>query len=164
MPSIEEYAGVPRHRRLDRLTHAPGELAGAIQGRAAEILARRPGADDWCATEVICHLRDTEEAFLDRVRQIVAMDEPRFARSNPNRWAEERQYRRHDAAAALAAFTARRSETVAFLRELPQTAWTRAGVHLDSRGRRTIDDVLAVMAWHDDNHLDQLGRALQGRA
>jgi hypothetical protein len=113
--------------------------------------------------EVLCHLRDNEESFLDRFRQIVALDEPRFPRSNPDRWAEERQYLRHDAAAALAAFGRRRGETLEFLKALAPDAWQRAGVHLDSRGRRTLDEFLAVMAWHDDNHLDQLRRALDGR-
>jgi hypothetical protein len=37
-------------------------------------------------------------------------------------------------------------------------------VQMDSRGRRTLDDFLAVMAWHDPNHIDQLCRALEGRA
>jgi hypothetical protein len=32
------------------------------------------------------------------------------------------------------------------------------------RGRITIDGFLTLMAWHDDNHLDQLQRALDGRA
>jgi len=28
----------------------------------------------------------------------------------------------------------------------------------------SADDILTLMAWHDDNHLDQLKRALDGRA
>jgi hypothetical protein len=28
----------------------------------------------------------------------------------------------------------------------------------------TYDDFVTLMAWHDDNHLDQLTRALDGRA
>jgi hypothetical protein len=28
----------------------------------------------------------------------------------------------------------------------------------------TVDDFVTLMAWHDDNHLDQLKRALEGRA
>jgi hypothetical protein len=28
----------------------------------------------------------------------------------------------------------------------------------------TLDDLLSVLAWHDDNHLDQVKRALEGRA
>ena len=94
---------------------------------------------------------------------IVAMDLPRFVPTNPDRWADERQYLTNDGAAALAAFARRRHETQDFLRQLEPAAWARAGVHIDSRGRRTIDEFLSVMAWHDDNHLDQLRRALDGR-
>jgi hypothetical protein len=57
----------------------------------------------------------------------------------------------------------RRDEMRALFAELPDDAWTRGGVHTDSRGRRTLDELLTVMAWHDDNHLDQLRRALDGR-
>ena len=28
----------------------------------------------------------------------------------------------------------------------------------------TADDFVTLMAWHDDNHLDQLKRALDGKA
>ena len=51
----------------------------------------------------------------------------------------------------------------AMLSTLGPDGWSRAGVHADSRGRRTIEEFLSVMAWHDDNHLDQLRRALDGR-
>jgi hypothetical protein len=91
------------------------------------------------------------------------MDLPRFVATNPDRWADERQYLTNDATVALAAFVRRRTETVELLRQLEPEAWARAGVHIDSRGRRTIDEFLSVMAWHDDNHLDQLRRALDGR-
>jgi hypothetical protein len=161
--TIEEYARQPRERRLARLARTAGELAATIAGHDDAVLARRPEPASWAAVEVLCHLRDNEESFLDRFRQIVAMEEPRFPRSDPDRWAEERQYLRHDAAAALAAFAGRRGETLEFLRALAPDAWQRAGVHLDSRGRRTLDEFLAVMAWHDDNHVDQLRRALDGR-
>jgi hypothetical protein len=94
---------------------------------------------------------------------IVAMYLPRFVATKPDRWADERQYLTNDAVVALAAFTRRRRETLEFLGPLGPEAWARAGVHADSRGRRTIDEFLSVMAWHDDNHLDQLRRALLGR-
>ena len=164
MPSIDEYARRPREERLARLARTPGELADAMRGAVAAVLARRPAPESWAATEVICHLRDNEEWFLERMRLILAMDLPRFVATNPDRWADERQYLTNEAAAALAAFARRRRETLEFLRPLEPDAWARAGVHVDSRGRRTIDEFLSVMAWHDDNHLDQLKRALDGRA
>jgi len=30
--------------------------------------------------------------------------------------------------------------------------------------RITIDRIVGLLAWHDDNHLDQLKRALEGKA
>jgi hypothetical protein len=163
MPSIEEYARRPREERLTRIARTPDELTDAVHRVDAARLARRPAAKSWAPTEVICHLRDNEEWFLERMRLIVAMDLPRFVATNPDRWADERQYLANDGILALAAFVRRRSETLEFLRQLGPAAWTRAGVHVDSRGRRTIDEFLSVMAWHDDNHLDQLRRALEGR-
>jgi hypothetical protein len=113
--------------------------------------------------EVVCHLRDLEESFFDRVTLMLAEDEPRFPTTHPGRWALERQYLRQDAVAAADVFAARRLETLDLFAGLAPEAWARAGHQMDSRGRRTVDDVLTVMAWHDENHLAQLARALAGR-
>ncbi|HEU5321279.1 MAG TPA: DinB family protein [Methylomirabilota bacterium] len=163
MRTLEAYAALGRAERLARLRGAPGALAAAVGSARAEALARRPAPGAWAAVEVLCHLRDLEESFLERLRLIALVHEPRFPTTSPDRWAEERQYLRHDAGEALAAFTRRRGETLAFLDGLAPAAWARAGFQLDSRGRRTVDDFVAVMAWHDDNHLAQLRRALAGR-
>jgi hypothetical protein len=161
--TLEEWASRPRSERLARLARTDAELASAIGDAVPERLGRRPAPASWAGVEVVCHLRDVEESFLLRFRQILAMTDPVFPRSNPDRWAEERQYRRHDARSAAMAFGRRRAETLALLHGVAPDDWTRAGVHTDSRGRRTLDEFLTVMAWHDDNHLDQLRRALDGR-
>ena len=49
------------------------------------------------------------------------------------------------------------------LTALDPEQWKRGGVH-PVRGRFTLDDFATLMAWHDDNHLDQLKRALAGKA
>lgn len=134
-----------------------------VRGAATTTLARRPAPDAWAAVEVVCHLRDLEESFHERLVLIAVDDEPRFPTTHPGRWAVERQYLRHDAAEAAVAFAEWRTRTVALLEWLPSAAWSRAGYQVDSRGRRTIDDFVAVMAWHDENHLAQLTRALAGR-
>ena len=164
MPTIEEYSQRAREERLARIERTPGELAAAVREADPSLLSRRPDAKNWAPVEVLCHLRDNEEWFLERMKLVVAMPEPRFVATNPDRWANERQYMTNDAAVALAAFTGRREETLAFLRALGPDDWSRAGMHADSRGRRTIDEFVSVMAWHDDNHFDQLRRALAGRA
>ena len=97
---------------------------------------------------------------------ILAMDNPKLAfdPTMPDRWAEGSGISGIDAQLALAAFRARRDEA---LRPAPhahtQEQWKRAGIHA-TRGPITINDFVTLMAWHDDNHLDQLKRALEGRS
>src|SRR5712692_1271484 len=163
MPTIEEYAKQSVPQRLGRLERTADELAGAVKGRSESVLARRPDAKNWAGKEVLCHLRDTEEFFQLRFEAIATMDEPKFAAANPDRWAEERQYLRNDAGEAVEAFRRRREENLTALKKLTPEQWKRVGIH-PARGRMSADDVLTLMAWHDDNHLDQLKRALDGRA
>ncbi len=166
MPTMEEYAKQPVTERLARLERTTDELAAAIRGQSEAALARRPDPKNWAAKEVVCHLRDTEELFQGRLEQIRTLDGPRFiplSPDTPDRWAEERQYSRNDPQEALGAFRRRREETLTVLTKLAPEQWQRAGLH-PTRGRMTAEDVLTLMAWHDDNHLDQLRRALQGKA
>src|SRR6059036_1495736 len=158
MPTIEEYAKQPVAQRLGRLERTADELVAAVKGHNPGVLGRRPDGKNWAAVEVLCHLRDVEEFFQLRFEAITTMDEPRFSPANPDRWAEDRQYLRNDAGEALAAFRRRREETLTALRKMTADQWKRAGIH-PARGRMSADDVLTLMAWHDDNHLDQLKRA-----
>ncbi len=165
MPTMEEYAKQPAAERMKRLARTGDELAAAIKGRDEAVLARRPDAKNWAAKECVCHLRDTEEMFMARFNQIMAMDNPKlsFDPATPDRWAAERQYLRHDVQEALAHFRKRRAESLAFLETLTPEQWKRGATHA-TRGLMTIDDFVTLIAWHDDNHLDQLRRALEGRA
>src|SRR3990172_2998161 len=154
MATIEE--------QIARMERTADDFTAATTGVPETVLSRRPDEKNWAPKEIVCHMRDTEEGFMGRFQTILEMDEPRFLPVQPDRWATERQYLRNDAAEALAAFRARRAECLAFLRGLPPEKWERGGIHA-TRGRMTIKDFVALMAWHDDNHLDQLRRALDGK-
>jgi uncharacterized damage-inducible protein DinB len=164
MPTMEEYAKQPREQRMQRLTRTADELAAAVKGQSDAVLSRRPDAKNWAAKEIVCHLRDAEESFGGRFEQILAMDtDPKVGGPNADRIAEERQYLRNDTTDALAAFRRRRQETLEVFGKLTPAQWDKGAIH-PVRGRITIDGFLTLMAWHDDNHLDQLARALDGRA
>jgi hypothetical protein len=161
-PSVDAWFQRTPDERLARLAATPGEVAIAIEGRSAQGLARRPAPGAWAPVEIICHLRDAEEMFGERFAAILTMAEPALAEVEPARWAEERQYLRHDAATALAHFRRRRGESLETLVASSPSDWQRGGEH-PTRGRLTIDMLVAQMAWHDDNHLEQLTRAVEGR-
>jgi len=182
MATRDEYLKQPLEQRLERVARTPGELAALVQDQSGAALSRRPDGKNWAAKEVVCHLRDIEELFMVRFQTMLAMDDPKFLvlgtmppnpaewgiggpvkpAIDPDRWAEERQYLRNDSGTALAAFRERREESLVFLRRLTPEQWQRGSRHV-TLGRVTYGDWVALMAAHDDNHLSQLQRALEGR-
>jgi len=166
MPTLEEVAKQPLEQRLGRMSRTAEDLAAAIRGQSEAALVRRPDSKNWAANEVICHLRDIEEVYFVRIHAILLNDEPKIY-ADPSgaadRFAGDRQYLRNDAVQALAAFRRRREETLALLRSLTLEQRERGCLH-PTRGRITIDAIATMLTWHDDNHLDQLRRALKGKA
>jgi uncharacterized damage-inducible protein DinB len=148
--------------QLARMERTVNDYAAVVKNVSDAQLTKRPDSTNWSAKEVICHVRDTEESFMMRFLSIMAMDDPKFLPVEPDRWAVERQYQRNDVSEALAALKTRREETLRFFRGLKPEQWERGGIHA-TRGRMTLKDFVELMAWHDDNHLDQLKRALDGK-
>ena len=183
MATLAEYSTLALPARLDRLARTPDELAAAISGLTEDTLGRRPAPPAWSPREIVCHLRDVEELFQVRFHTILGASEPEIFvlgaaadqlapwgvrpgvrhPLDPEQWAEDRQYSRQDTGLALAALRRRRADVLALLRPLSSAEWERGGIHL-GRGRLTLGDWVASLAAHDDNHLDQLRRAVDGRA
>jgi hypothetical protein len=163
MLTKDDVTRMPRAERLERLSRTAHELDLAVSDQPQGMLVRRPDAKSWAPTEVVCHLRDTEEFFMLRFQTLAASDEPHLVPADPDRWADERQYIRNDAGEAVRAFRRRREESLAYLRGLSEAQWARSGVH-PTYGRMTVTDIAVMMVWHDDNHLEQLRRALRGEA
>jgi DinB superfamily len=165
MPTLEEVSKQPLEQRLDRMSRTADDLAGAIRGQSEAALVQRPDSKNWAANEVICHLRDIEEVYFVRVHTMLSNDDPKIYAdpSAADRFAEDRQYVRNDATKALGAFRRRREESLALLRRLTPEQRERGCLH-PTRGRITIDAIVTMLTWHDDNHLDQLRRALEGKA
>ncbi len=162
MPSMAEYAKQPISARLDRCERAPDELAAAFSGKNAAVLSRRPDPKNWAATEVACHLRDTEEFFAHVLRLFSAQDGAKLPIPDADTVAAERGYQRADAAETVAEFRRRRAETLRVARGLSAEQWKRSGII--GTNPMTLDALAALWAWHDDNHLDQAKRALEGKA
>jgi len=147
--------------RLVRLDQTHARLRNVLDSDTAGLVTVRPAPDAWSVSEVICHLRDIEEAYFDRIRFILLNDRPVLVQIDPDRWAVERQYRNCDVERALAAFRCRREDTLRFVRSLSPDQWERGADH-PARGRLTVRRVVHSLASHDAEHLEQIARALAG--
>ena len=160
--SVIDFAALTPDR-LVRLARTPTRVRGVLDGDTRGLVTIRPAPEAWSVVEVICHLRDIEEAYFERIRFILLNDRPVLAQLYPDRWVEDRQYRYCDAERALAAFRSRREDTLRFVESLTPEQWERGADH-PARGRLTVRRVVHSLASHDAEHLDQITRALAGSA
>jgi len=154
MPTLED--------QFPRLRRTADDLSAALRGKPEPAGASRPAENAWAAKEIVCHLRDTEEVFQNRFRAILDENDPKFTPLNTDGLAVERQYLKDDLTKALEAFRTRRQANLKLLAGLTPEQAERGGLH-PTRGRMTIKDFVTLMASHDDTHLEQLKRALDGK-
>jgi len=123
-------------------------------------LKRRPVSNEWCLTEVLCHLRDTEvEINLPRLRMLLELDEPFIPARNADKWAEERGYKSQDPLSAFNDFLTARIRMVDMLRSLSDE-WKRKARHAIF-GPTDLLELVKFMAEHDKLHIRQIYTTIQ---
>lgn len=123
-------------------------------------LKRKPMSNEWCLTEVLCHLRDTEvEINLPRLRMLLELDEPFIPARNTDKWAEERDYQSQDPLSAFDEFLTARIRMVALLRNLTDE-WKRKARHAIF-GPTDLLELVKFMAEHDKLHIRQIYTTIQ---
>ncbi len=127
-----------RARLLNRLESIVHELADAVavipQGRWHDPIGhggRSPHA-------ILARLRDTErEAYLARLRKLLADETPTFEPYDPPNWESELYDADEPMASLLADYAALREAELQLLRPLSGEGWARTGRH-PSFGMRTV--------------------------
>jgi len=115
--------------------------------------------DDWNVVFVVCHMRDLEAAYLQRIHMMLEEENPSFPANDQRAMAIERNYAEADLLEALAAFESLRREFIALLRSLDDEQWERQGQH-PYFGETTILTQAINNVMHDVNHIEQIARAL----
>ena len=69
---------------LARMARTADDFAAAIDGASEADLSSRPDTKNWSPKEIVCHIRDVEELFMDRIKLILATDGARFAPVDPD--------------------------------------------------------------------------------
>src|SRR4051812_42136324 len=88
-----------------------GKLRAAIKGLSDADLKARPVAGKWSTLEVLVHLADAEVAFADRMKRILAMDNPPLLAWDENQYAAKLHYHDQSAEDALKLIEAIRGNT-----------------------------------------------------
>ncbi|MDQ3514913.1 MAG: DinB family protein [Chloroflexota bacterium] len=141
------------------LAAMPGQIDRSLNGQPDEALVRPARDGGWGVVEIMPHLRDWEEIFLQRVRAILTEDRPFLESYDDELWVIERDYRGQDTASTLDQFRQVREELVEMLRDLPAEAWHRTAEH-EVHGPITLLWLAGQIASHDAEHREQVRDAL----
>lgn len=141
---------------LYTLRATPAAVETIIQGKAEKFLKEKPKANEWCITEVICHLRDVDkEINLPRIKCLITEDNPFLPGVDSDQWAIERDYFHQDGRKALNDFMINRIELLDLLGQLKPEDWNRTARHAIF-GPTNLKELVSISAGHDRLHIHQI--------
>ena len=137
---------------IDEYEAGADKLIKATAGMTPADLSAAPIPGKWSTHQVVVHLADAESAFADRIRRIVAEDEPLLLAWDENKFVQRLHYEAQSATDAVELIALTRRQITRILRVLPDADFYRVGRHSE-RGPQTIIDVLGYAVPHLDHHL-----------
>jgi len=148
-----------RREILSRLEELPRVLASLVHGVSDEVLRRKPVPEKWSMLEILCHLRDVDQLFVERYSKVANHDRPALRIFNQDELAALLKYNEDNPASVLRELRAVREEAVALLYALAHQSWQRFGLH-PKRGEFSIAAAADHHLSHDSSHVNQI-RALR---
>jgi hypothetical protein len=139
---------------LERLRRGPELAAVVLTGVFGEEEDFQP-AGKWSIRQIIAHLADAEMVAAQRLRQIIAEDNPTLSAFDQDAWARNLDYARRKPKQSLESFRRTRAENYELLKGVPESAFARAGNHTE-RGRITLRELTELVAQHAENHARQM--------
>jgi uncharacterized damage-inducible protein DinB len=137
---------------IDAYLVSPQRVRQAVTGLTREQLQARPGPCKWSTLEVVCHLADSEQAWIHRMKRVIAEEKPLLIGYDESRFAEALAYHDRDLEEELHAIDEMRKQFGRILRTLPVAALSRQGVH-NERGLMSLGEMIQIEIDHLLHHL-----------
>ncbi len=132
-------------------------LDDALRGVGEEESRFVPAPDKWTIRQIARHLTDTEIVAGMRLRQIIAEERPLMALFDQDLWADGLAYNDCDVFDSAKKFRVLRDDMAAVLGRLPESAFSRVGLHPE-RGAGTLGEWVERFGIHVEKHAAQIGK------
>ncbi|HVT82815.1 MAG TPA: DinB family protein [Phycisphaerae bacterium] len=137
---------------IEQYAAGAGQLGAAIQGLSREDFLKTPVPGTWSIQQIVLHMMDSDLIASDRMKRIIAEDNPTIIGYNETAFSQKLFYEKLDPFAAADIFKRNRDMTAIILRSIPAEAFARTGVH-NERGKVTLEEILSIYVKHLDHHL-----------
>lgn len=144
-----------RSRLIERYEAGPRALRDAWERVPPEARTFRPTASAWSAHQIVVHCADSETSAYNRIRFLLAEDDPLIQGYDQDIWARVFDYESLPVEPAFAVIDAVHASTAAMLRNAPDAAWDRSGRHTES-GTYSAKNWLSLYSEHLHEHVAQI--------
>jgi hypothetical protein len=111
---------------IEQYLAGPGLLRRAVAGMTRGQLLARPIPGQWSTQEVVCHLADYEPVYPDRMKRIIALQEPELLQGDPGVFVAHLAYDHRDVEEELALVELARRQMARMLRGLKPEDFQRS--------------------------------------
>lgn len=137
---------------IDQYAAGPKLLREATAGMTREQVLARPVAGKWSTLEAVCHLADFEIVYADRLKRVIAENEPTLFGGDPDTFAARLAYHSRDLAEELRLIESCRGQVARILRTLKDQDFARIGKHSEA-GPLTLLVLLERVTEHVGHHV-----------
>jgi len=137
---------------IEQYLAGPGLLRRAVAGMTRDQLLARPIPGKWSTQEVVCHLADYEPIYADRMKRVIALQEPELLQGDPRLFAARLAYDHRDVEEELAFVELTRKQMARILRSLKPEDFQRRGLH-SRDGALTLENLLQRVTAHIPYHV-----------
>ena len=138
---------------ISAIEQTPQHLASALKNLSAGQLETpyRPGG--WTVRQVVHHLPDSHMNAYVRTKLALTEDEPTIKPYDEARWAELPDGKTSPIEPSLAILENLHKRWVLLLKSLSAADWSRKYGHPEWTKPMSLDDTLALYAWHGKHHV-----------
>ena len=149
-----------RARHLETIEQTPAAFRALVGGRSDAQLDTpyRPGG--WTVRQVVHHVCDSHMNAYIRMKFAVTEDAPVIKAYDEAKWAELPEAKTGPVDMSLALLDGLHRRWLAFLRGLPDADFAAKAYTHPELGRVTLDEALALYAWHCRHHQGHVRQGL----
>ena len=135
------------------IAETPERLASALKNLSADRLDTPYRPEGWTVRQVVHHLPDSHMNAYVRMKLALTEDVPTIKPYDEARWAELADAKKAPISSSLDLLESLHKRWVLMLKSLAPEDWARKFRHPEHEKPMSIDDSLALYAWHGKHHV-----------
>ncbi len=137
---------------LEEYLSGPEKLREAVAGMSDDHFDATPIPGKWSTRQVVCHIADCEVVYADRMKRVIAENNPVLLNLDPEVFAARLAYERRDVETEIQLIESVRTHMARILQSLEPDDLQRTGQH-STDGPLTLETLLGRITNHIPHHV-----------